>query len=149
MFKLIRLLTILSVLIFLTLSLGFLNSSYAISENNIIPVKSEVKNNSKIIVYYFYGKPRCVSCKKIETYTKEAVASLKNNNVEFKAVDLDQPKNKHYTKDYKLYTKSVVLSKVKNEKQIKWKNLSGIWTKLNNEKEFKAYITKEIKKIGG
>jgi len=149
MLKLVRLLTIFSIILGITLFVGFSNSCFARIDNNIVPVKSEVKNSSKVIVYYFYGKPRCVSCKKIETYTKEAVASLNNNNVDFKAVNLDDSNNKHYSKDYKLYTKSVVLSKVKNGKQVKWKNLNGIWTKLNNEKEFKAYITKEIKKIGG
>jgi len=149
MFKGHRLLTILSIILVITLFFGLTTCSFAGSEDKIIPVKSEVKSSSKIIVYYFYGKPRCVSCKKIEAYTKEAVNSLNSNNVEFKAVNLDQPENKHYAKDYKLYTKSVVLSKVKNGKQVKWKNLSGIWTKLNNEQEFKSYITKEIKKIGG
>ena len=127
-------------LVIMTLSLNFLNSSIAASKPT---------NDTKIIVYYFYAKPRCISCKKIENYTKEAVEALKNNKVEYKAINLDDNANNHYAKEYKLFTKAVILSKVKNGKQVKWKNLDGIWTKLNNEKEFKSYVTKEIKNIGG
>jgi len=145
MFKSLRLLTIFSVFLALMLSFSFSGYSLANSDSKEIPVKSEIKNGSKTIVYYFYAKPRCVSCKKIEAYTREAVSSLNNPKVEFKTIDLDQPENKHYTQDYKLYTKSVVLSKVKNGKEIKSKNLTKIWTKLGNENAFKNYVTKEIK----
>jgi thiol-disulfide isomerase/thioredoxin len=145
MFKSLRLLTLLSIFLTLILSFSFANCSFAGSDNKTIPVKEVVKNSSKTVVYYFYAKPRCISCKKIETYTKEAVSSLNNSKVEFKTVDLDQPENKHYKKQYKLYTKSVVLSKVKNGKEIKSKNLTQIWTKLGDEKAFKNYVTKEIK----
>lgn len=145
MLKSPKLLTVFSIFLALIFSFSLAGCSFASSDSETIPVKSEVKNSSKTIVYYFYAKPRCVSCKKIEAYTKEAVSSLNNPKVEFKAVDLDQPENKHYAKDYKLYTKSVVLSKVKNGKEIKSKNLSDIWTKLGDEKAFKNYVTKEIK----
>lgn len=145
MFRLFRLLTIFSIFLAFTLSFGFSTSSFAGSENKIIHVKSEVKKASKTVVYYFYGKPRCISCKKIEAYTRETVKALNNPNIEFKAVDIDQTENKHYSKDYKLFTKTVILSKVKNGKEIKSKNLTEIWTKVGDEKAFKNYITKEIK----
>ncbi len=112
----------------------------------IVPAeKSFSATDKQIIVYYFYAKPRCISCKNIESYTKETVASLNNKNIKYKEIDLDNPTNKHYKKEYKLFTKSVVLSKVQNGKEIKSKNLTEIWTKLSNEKAFKAYLTKEIK----
>ena len=145
MLKELRLLTVFSIFLALTLSFGFSSCSLAASGNKAIPVKAQAKNDSKVTVYYFYGKPRCMSCKKIEAYTKEAVSSLNNPKVEFKAIDFDKAENKHYSKDYNLYNKSVVLSKVKNGKEIKSKNLSEIWTKLGDEKAFKNYITKEIK----
>lgn len=146
MFKKSKIITLVAVLAAITVSISSLTAcSFADNKSEIIPVKSEVKNGTKTIVYYFYAKPRCVSCKKIESYTKETVSSLNNPKVEFKTVDLDQPENKHYAKDYKLYTKSVVLSKVKNGKEVKSKNLSEIWTKLGDKKSFKNYVTKEIK----
>jgi|GEM_PF-1189396 len=118
--------------------------------NNTMPVKTDIQKEDGVVVYYFYAKPRCVSCKKIETYIQEAVSELNNSELTYKAINLDKPENKHYYKDYGLYTKAVVLSEIKNGEEVKSKNLTDIWTKLGNEKAFKDYVTKEIKSyIGG
>lgn len=112
-------------------------------------VKQAVQKQNSVVVYYFYAKPRCTSCKKIETYTEEAVKALNNSKVVYRAVNLDTPENKHYYKDYGLYTKAVVLSEVKEEKELKYKNLDKIWTKLRDEQKFKKYITDEISDFAG
>lgn len=103
------------------------------------------KADKQVVVYYFYGKPRCVTCQKIEKYTGEAVKEMKSQKVSYQPVDYDKPENKHYLKDYGLYTKSVIVSERKNGKEIKHKNLNKIWTLTNNEKKFKEYIKKEVK----
>ena len=144
MFKSIRIFTMLSIFLLLMFFYGFAD----VSANQVktpLPVKASFKSSSKVIVYYFYAKPRCISCIKIETYTKEAVASMKNPNIQFKAVNIENAENKHYIKDYNLFTKSVILSKVKNGKEITSKNLSDMWTKLRDEKAFKNYVIREIK----
>lgn len=143
--KIIRLLTIFSIISVLSVSYGLTSYSFSAFASKRPPAKSVVKTNSKILVYYFYSKPRCSNCKKIESYTKEAVESINSSDIEYKLINLDDKENQHYAKDYNLFTKSVILSKLNNGKQVKWKNLDGIWTKLNNEKAFKDYVTKEIK----
>jgi len=148
MFKSIKSILILSILTIFAASLMFTNEVFAVTKKNSTPTKAQIKNE-KIIVYYFYSKPRCVSCKKIESYTKKAVEELNNKKVEYLTIDIGNPVNKHYSTNYKLFTKAVVISKQKNGKEIKWKNLDAIWTKLNNEKEFKSYIITEIKNFGG
>ncbi|MCK7470046.1 MAG: hypothetical protein MZU95_03995 [Desulfomicrobium escambiense] len=87
----------------------------------------------------------------MESYTQEAVSLLNNSKVVYKKIDLDDAANKHYIKDYKLFTKAVVLSRSKKwQEKLNLRNLSDIWTKLGNEKAFKDYVTKEIKSyIGG
>ncbi|OGI01994.1 MAG: hypothetical protein A2Y25_08470 [Candidatus Melainabacteria bacterium GWF2_37_15] len=127
------------------LLMGF-NFSYpwTKAEKNIVPVKSEVKKADQVIVYYFYAKPRCVSCQKIEKYTKETVSSLNNSKVVYQGINLDDKANEHYKKDYALFSKAVVLSKIVNGKQTEWKTLNPIWTKLGNEKDFKGYVTEQI-----
>ena len=102
----------------------------------------------KVNVYYFFGKPRCTTCMKIENYTKSAVASMNDKDVVFKGVDMDNPDNGAMVKKYNLYTKSVVLSKVKNGKE-QWKNLDKVFLKSGNEQDFKKYITTEIINIKG
>lgn len=103
--------------------------------------------DTKTIVYYFWSKPRCISCKNIESYTQEAVnenfsKELKDGSMEFKIIDYSKDKAKQ--KKYGLFTKSVILSKVENGKETKHKNLDKIWLKLKNETKFKNYIKTEI-----
>lgn len=102
----------------------------------------------KVNVYYFYGKPRCITCMKIENYTKSAVTSMNDKNVVFKGVDMDNSDNSAMVKKYNLYTKSVIISKVKNGKE-QWKNLDKIFLKAGNEQYFKNYIITEIKTFKG
>ncbi len=105
----------------------------------------------KINVYYFYGKPRCATCIKIEKYTQSAVASMKDKNVVYKSIDMEKSENSSMVKKYNLFTKSVIISKAKNGKTEKgqWKNLDKIWLKVGNEQEFKKYVTGEIKALKG
>lgn len=102
----------------------------------------------KVNVYYFYGKPRCTTCMKIENYTKSAVVSMKDKDVVFKGVDMDNSANAAAVKKYNLFTKSVVVSKVKNGKE-QWKNLDKVFLKAGNEQEFKKYIITETNKLKG
>lgn len=102
----------------------------------------------KINVYYFYGKPRCTTCMKIENYTKSAVASMNDKDVVFKGIDMDNSANATAVKKYNLFTKSVIVSKIKNGKE-QWKNLDQIFLKAGNEQDFKKYIITEIKTLKG
>ena len=100
--------------------------------------------SDKVNVYYFYGKPRCATCMKIEKYTQSAVESMNDKNIAYKSIDMERSENSKLIKKYSLFTKSVVISKTKNNKE-QWKNLDKIWLKAGNEQEFKKYITGEIK----
>lgn len=107
------------------------------------------ENSKQLVVYYFMSTYRCPSCIYIEKTTKSVVENvfatqLKNGRVIFKAINIDEPANKHYDKDYKLYAQSVILSDVKNGKELRWLNLDKIWKLLNNDKAFQEYIAKEI-----
>lgn len=103
----------------------------------------------KIIIYYFHGTRRCLSCRKLEANTKEAIDSLfadhiKNGVIEFQVVNMDQSNNRHFMNDYKLFTKSVVLSKIKDGYEVKWKNLDKIWQLYRNKPAYYEYIQAEI-----
>ena len=102
----------------------------------------------KVNVYYFFGKPRCTTCMKIENYTKSAVASMNDKDIVYKGIDMDNSANAPMVKKYNLYTKSVIVSKVKNGKE-QWKNLDKVFLKVGNEQDFKKYITTEVKSFKG
>jgi hypothetical protein len=64
--------------------------------------------------------------------------------MEWRPVNTDEPGNEHYRDDYSLYTKSVVVSDLQDNEEIRWKNLDQVWQLLGNEAEFKDYIREEV-----
>jgi hypothetical protein len=115
--------------------------------NAAVPEKQEQK---KLVVYYLHTTFRCHSCNMIEQLTTAAVKSgfaeqIEKGRVELKSLNIEEKGNEHFVKDYKLYTKSVILSDMKDGKELKWKNLDKVWTLLGNESKFVEYIQTEIK----
>lgn len=106
-------------------------------------------------VYYFYGNVRCATCRKIEAYAKETVSlnfaeEVRTGRVRLSAINVDEEPNTHFTGDYQLVTRSVVLSDLKDGKEVRWKNLAQIWDKVDDKDAFIAYVTAEIRAyLGG
>jgi hypothetical protein len=101
-------------------------------------------------VYYFRTTTRCVSCKKIEAFTDEAIRSAFAREIEdgrmiFKVVNVEEPGNGHFIQDYKLATKSVVVVDLVNGGQVRWKNLARIWELLNDQPVFVRYVQDEVR----
>jgi hypothetical protein len=104
----------------------------------------------RIVAYYFHGNVRCVSCRKIEAYTKEAIDSafgdaLKSGRLEWRVVNTDSTQNEHFLQDYQLFTKSVVVSDERDGKETRWKNLDKVWELLGDQDKFHAYIQGEVR----
>ncbi len=102
-----------------------------------------------IVVYYFHATQRCSNCYKIETYTHEAVESefasaLQSGRVVWKMINTDEAENEHYIKDYKLFTKSVIISDFRDGQEARWKNLDKVWTLLGDKNAFQKYIRDEV-----
>jgi len=121
------------------------------SENESIGHDKDIEkaHARKIIVYYFHGKVRCYTCKRIEQLTKDAVSDffadeIKKGLIALQVIDVDKDENSHFTKDYQLFTRSVVVSDMVNGKEKRWKNLQKVWELVRDEKAFKEYIKSEI-----
>jgi hypothetical protein len=102
-----------------------------------------------VVVYYFHGTFRCPTCYKLEQYSKETIETnfkdaLASGKLEFKVVNVEDKANAHYANDYKLYTKSLILSLLKNGKETKWKNLDKIWEYVGNKQRFIDYVNSEV-----
>lgn len=109
------------------------------------------KGVNRVVVYYFHPSRRCRSCAVIETTVHRVIAEnfveqVKNGQVEVRAVAVDNPQNKHYIERYKLFSKAIVVSKIENGKEKKWKNLDQIW-RLRTEEQVAEYLKKEIAKL--
>jgi hypothetical protein len=114
------------------------------------PAKPDAGNPSrKVIAYYFHGNVRCSTCRTLEAYSEEAIQSgfpeaLKQEILEWKVVNVEEPDNRHFIKDYQLYTKSLVIVKMEGDKQVEWKNLDRIWELVRDKPAFLQYVQTEI-----
>ena len=102
-------------------------------------------HNSKLVAYYFHGATRCFTCRKIEGLSHDVVTSdfsaqLKTGQLEWQSVNVEQPGNEHLFNDYKLVTWSLVLVTYKDGKQTDYRNLTDVWTLVNNEQAFRKYV---------
>jgi hypothetical protein len=110
---------------------------------------NKVQTAEKLIVYYFHTEYRCWSCNQFENLTKEVLKEsfqdqVVKGNIEFRPINVETDHNKHYIEDYKLITKSIILSLQKEKKQVEWKNMDKIWTLVRDAEKFKIYIKEGI-----
>lgn len=137
---------ILTALLTAALILGL--SANVFAQNEELPFPHE----QQLIAYYFHGTARCVTCKKIESYTEEAIRTgfpqeLEDGRLIWKTLNMEESKNRHFMKDYGLYTKSVVLSKTDGGQETGWKNLDQVWQLVGNKRAFIAYIQEETRNL--
>ncbi len=102
--------------------------------------------------YYFHSDFRCSNCHKIERYSREAIdkyfaKELASGELEYEIINIDEKGNEHFVKDYKLYTKSLVLSRVKAGEEVEYKNLEKVWNYLDNKEAFYNYVKEEVAKF--
>jgi hypothetical protein len=108
------------------------------------------KPSHYFVATYFYTTMRCPTCHKIENYSAESIQNnfaeeLKNGSLAWRVINVDEPENKHYIKDYNLYSKHLIISEFKDGKEARWKDLPDVWTYVRNEEKFEQYVTSEIK----
>jgi hypothetical protein len=108
----------------------------------------------KVIAYYFHTNTRCSTCVKIEQYSHEAIEQgfpyeLKNGMLELRVVNYEKPENRHFMQDYKLVSKSLVLVKIVNGKQTKWRNLKLVWQLTGHKDAFLNYVREQVRSYLG
>jgi len=109
----------------------------------------ESPGSDQIVVYYLHMNRRCMTCNKLEAYSKEAVETgfadqLKDSSIVFQVENFEQEGNEHFAKDYQLYSQSLILSRQHNGKETEWKNLDQIWKLVGDKDEFIAYVQTEL-----
>jgi hypothetical protein len=119
----------------------------AFAQNKLV-AQSTVQH--KVIAYYFHTNARCDTCIKIEQYSHEAIENgfpyeLKNGTLEMRVVNYEQPENRHFMKEYKLVSKSLVLVNLVDGKQTKWMNLKLVWQLTGRKDAFLNYVRKEVR----
>ncbi len=109
----------------------------------------------KVVAYYFHVTVRCVTCRAIEQYSREAIEQgfreeLKKGTIEWRPVNVQLLENRHYIQDYRLFTRSLVLVKMRDGKQVEWRNLDKVWELVSRKGDFFKYVQMNVKAyLGG
>jgi hypothetical protein len=129
----------------LTLALvTVINTGFSVFAQNI--------SDGKVIAYYFHGSFRCRTCNMMEKYSRQVIENnfknaLDSGKLEFKAINVEESGNEHFVNDYQLYSKALILSLVKDGKEIQSKNLTKIWQFATNKQRFFDYVTEGISSL--
>jgi len=122
----------------------------AAQEGSAATAAAPEPQSDRVIAYYFHTTYRCATCRRIEAYSREAVDTgfareLKDGSLEFRLVNIQLPENRHFIEDYQLFTKSLVLVRLKGGKQVEWTNLDRVWELTGNRDAFVGYVQQGVR----
>ena len=125
-------------------------STDGIQESDSVTVEKQAISDDVVFATYLHGTLRCATCRKLEAYSEEALKTafeeeLNDSSLVWRTINYDEKENEHYLKDYSLYTKALILSRVKDGSELEWKNLSKIWELVGNKDEFLKYVQDETR----
>jgi hypothetical protein len=104
-----------------------------------------------IEVTYFSSDMRCATCVRIERMTRATVqrnfaSELQSGRIVLRTLNLDEPGNEHFVKDYELISKTVIVSDLAQGQEVSWENLLHVWTKQQDERAFDAYVVEAVRR---
>lgn len=107
-------------------------------------------HGEQVLVYYFHSTRRCATCRKFENYTEELLNSqfadwLQAGALVWMPCNIDEAENAHFPAKYELHSKAVILSHVKNGKELRHQNLDEIWDRIGDRENYEGYVSNEIR----
>jgi len=125
-------------------------SEHAEPQKPVTIKANEQRQPGHLKAYYFHGNFRCPTCRRIEEFSKSAInegfpEDLKNGTLTFEAVNVEELENRHFIKDYGLYTKALVIVSYAGEEPVKYKNLTRVWELTGSRDKFYEYVRDEVK----
>lgn len=101
---------------------------------------SDAVASGVLAVYYFHGNQRCMTCNRIEELAKAAIEGkfakeMSEGRVVFRSVNVEEPANEHFIKDFELATRTVVMAR-----DGKYEKFDAVWTLVGEPAKFTAYL---------
>jgi hypothetical protein len=112
-------------------------------------VEAGVPPDEVVVTYFYFGK-RCTACQTIEALSREAVEGgfaeeIEEGTVPWRKVNTDEAGNEHYNDEYELFAKALIVSEIRDGREVRWKNLMDIWKLYKDRDSFIAYVQKEVR----
>lgn len=120
--------------------------------SGVVPAPEGVSDG--VIGFYFHTNTRCTTCRRMESYFNEAVMTsfaddLDSGRVDIMTVNVEEPGNEHYAKEYELVAANVVLAEFREGKRVRWKSLDEVWNLTDQKPAYLAYIKHELEQFLG
>jgi len=102
----------------------------------------------KVIAYYFHNTMRCVTCLKIEELAEQALReeladAFESGELEWHALNMEEPAYQHFALDYELVTSSLVLVNMQDGEQRDWVTMDKVWQLVDDEYAFQQYVVEQ------
>ncbi len=119
----------------------------AVAESAVIADETK-ETKHKLVAYYFHRTQRCRTCLAMEAYAEEALReafpeAMEAGELEWHAVNTEEPANEHFVQDYEITSSSLVMVYLENGEQKEWKNLGEVWDLVGDKQEYQAYVETE------
>ncbi len=108
----------------------------------------------KFVAYYFHRTIRCATCLSIEKQSQEALevaynAELSSGQLEWHAVNIEEPGNEHFEKDFTLERQALTLVELLGDKVLRHKKLERVWDLVEDPYGFQEYVVTEVARFLG
>ncbi|MCE5268352.1 MAG: nitrophenyl compound nitroreductase subunit ArsF family protein [Planctomycetaceae bacterium] len=103
----------------------------------------------RVVVMYFHRTQRCPTCRRMGSYTEEAVKQgfvneMKKGTVEFHFIDFQDENNAALAEGYGVSGPTLIVAQVIDNKVKQYKSLTEMWTKNNDKDEFFKYVRENV-----
>jgi len=115
-----------------------------VTNNNSACTKVTCNDNQKsseVKAYYFHFTRRCVTCKAVESVSKEAIKEYYGNKVTFESINNDEDKNNSLINKYKISGQTLLI--VNGDKKVNLTNEAFLNARTNPDK-FKSKLKSTI-----
>jgi len=102
-----------------------------------------------VVVYYFHGNKRCMTCNKMEALAAEVIYDqfgerLRDGSVVFKIVNIETDQTRHFVEDFEMTNRCVVMQERRDGQDADWRRLDEVWAKISDDDEYTAYIAENL-----
>ena len=103
----------------------------------------------QVVLYYFHGDKRCKTCRTVEAFAEETVASrfageLNAGELAWKVVNYDDDENRHFVKQYGLVSASLVLVELDGGEPVRFEVLQKAWSLVRDKAGFEQYVRESV-----
>jgi hypothetical protein len=116
------------------------------------PAEGAPPGPDKVIVYYMHATLRCFTCNRMESLAESLVKTdfaeaLAQGRLEWRTADFQE--QHALAGRYGVGTSTVVVVKVRGGREVGFKRLDEVWTKVNDANEFVRYVGGAIREMLG